>query len=538
MPAEAVQQCEHITSLLNGASYNVLEIFFLPYTCMKLRRIASQWQQLVNYLFIMQEAQSCEVVPNNRNRRKRMRVSNFSEAVKRFLLQMTIEPAIFLYTFTSYVHFPVLQAFIYEKAYITIYKNASDVWSDKEHSTEDTLPVQTLANHTFLLSTVCLLLPSLFVTAVCGSLSDIHSRKRILLFPFIGLILSDINYIIQSICMKMNIYLILLSDILFGLFGGFSSILGTMFSFCARLPAENRNSCHIATIEAFIGFGGTLGFIAAGLLHRSCSYLIIFSINTAIHVVILAYLCLRIAKHHDQITAEASENGHHASNFTRQFSNVELTMAVVVLFYHWLPFVFLIFYPAVSAQSIMFYYFKHKFDWMITEYGFFRGVYYGAGSFMVLLIYPQLKAKGLSDLILATIGLIARSLGCLCLGLSPNGWIACITLIFFMFNRFNATGLRFILSDETAVHEQGKIFAIVAMAEAIIGMLASIVFNSLFPITLTFYSGFCHILISLLFIMPLMCVFMISRFRKSSTTSRKDGTTNGENENISAKEEE
>ncbi|XP_003371460.1 proton-coupled folate transporter [Trichinella spiralis] len=107
-----------------------------------------------------------------------------------------------------------------------------------------------------------------------------------------------------------------------------------------------------------------------------------------------------------------------------------------------------------------------------------------------------------------------------------------------MFNRFNATGLRFILSDETAVHEQGKIFAIVAMAEAIIGMLASIVFNSLFPITLTFYSGFCHILISLLFIMPLMCVFMINRFRKSSTTSRKGGTTNGENENISAKEEE
>ncbi|KRX17094.1 Solute carrier family 46 member 3 [Trichinella nelsoni] len=514
--------------------------------------VASQWQQLVNYLFIMQEAQSCEVVPNNRNRRKRMRVSNFSEAVKRFLLQMTIEPAIFLYTFTSYVHFPVLQAFIYEKAYITIYKNASDVWSYKEHSTEDTLPVQTLANHTFLLSTVCLLLPSLFVTAVCGSLSDIHSRKRILLFPFIGLILSDINYIIQSICMKMNIYLILLSDILFGLFGGFSSILGTMFSFSARLPAENRNSCHIATIEAFIGFGGTLGFIAAGLLHRSCSYLIIFSINTAIHVVILAYLCLRIAKHHDQITAEASENGHHASfvtltiiqKFAYHFKQLYQTVfkrrtdhgrCRIILS---LVAFCLSYFLSSGAQSIMFYYFKHKFDWMITEYGFFRGVYYGAGSFMVLLIYPQLKAKGLSDLILATIGLIARSLGCLCLGLSPNGWIACITLIFFMFNRFNATGLRFILSDETAVHEQGKIFAIVAMAEAIIGMLASIVFNSLFPITLTFYSGFCHILISLLFIMPLMCVFMINRFRKSSTISRKDGTTNGENENISAKEEE
>ncbi|KRZ29527.1 Solute carrier family 46 member 3 [Trichinella pseudospiralis] len=495
MPAEAFQQCEHITSLLNEMELELL-------------------------------AQSCEVVDNNRNRRKRMRISNFGETVKRFLLQMTIEPAIFLYTFTSYVHLPVLQAFIYEKAYIAIYKNASDVWSDKEHSNEHTLPVQTLANHTFLLSTVCLLLPSLFVTAVCGSLSDIHSRKRILLFPFIGLILSDINYIIQSIYMKMNIYFILLSDVLFGLFGGFSSILGTMFSFSARLPAENRNSCHIATIEAFIGFGGTMGFIAAGLLHRSCSYLIIFLINTAIHVVILVYLCLRIAKHHDEITAEASENGHHAFNFTRQFLNIELNMVVVVLFYHWLPFVFLIFYPA------------HKFDWMISEYGFFRGVYYGASSFMVLLIYPQLKAKGLSDLVLATIGLIARSLGCLCLGLSPNGWIACITLIFFMFNRFNATGLRFILSGETAVHEQGKIFAIVAMAEAIIGMLASIVFNSLFPITLTFYSGFCHILISLLFIMPLMCVFMISRLRKSSTAPCKDETNNGEKEKISSKEEE
>jgi hypothetical protein len=47
-----------------------------------------------------------------------------------------------------------------------------------------------------------------------------------LLIPFVGLILSGVNYIIQSTFMSIDINWLLLSDALFGLSGGFTAIIG------------------------------------------------------------------------------------------------------------------------------------------------------------------------------------------------------------------------------------------------------------------------------------------------------------------------
>uniref|UniRef100_A0A5S6QBV2 Major facilitator superfamily (MFS) profile domain-containing protein n=1 Tax=Trichuris muris TaxID=70415 RepID=A0A5S6QBV2_TRIMR len=435
---------------------------------------------------------------------------------------ITIEPAASLYMFTSFVHISVFQALLYEKATLIVNKSLADSSANISH-TDMLLQVQTLANHTYLLSTLCLLLPSLFIAGICGSLSDLKYKKRTLVLPFFGLLLADINYVVQAYFIEFSIYLLLISDLVFATFGGFTAILSGIFSYSARHDNREKNSCRIAVMEACIGFGGTLGFVLAGILHRSLSYWQIFALNLVLHVLILVYMLIRISSktlYVDASSANGAVDSQKLSLHQQVWFHLKqlkhtlvrerpadgrkcITSGLVAFCFSY--------YLSNGAQHIMFFYFKHRYGWTITEYGFFRGVYYAVSSMIVLIAYPLLRRRGVSDLMLATWGIVARSIGCLVLGLAPTGSLACITLLFFSLNRFNATGLRCTLSAEVSLAEQGKIFAILAMLESLIGLLASLSFNSLFPLTLSFYSGFSYVLIGALFSVPFTFILLTMR---------------------------
>ncbi|KFD58789.1 transporter, major facilitator family protein [Trichuris suis] len=470
----------------------------------------------------------CSGAPSSPEKQRRTTMSRRLGCAKistNIFRSITIEPAVSLYMFTSFVHISIFQALIYEKASLRVNRSLNDS-SVNMSATDIQLLTQKLANHTYLYSTLCLLFPSLFVAGIYGSLSDLKYKKKTLVLPFFGLLLADVNYIVQAYFLEFNIYLLLISDLIFGMFGGFTAILGSIFSYSARHADRSKNSYRIATMEACLGFGGTLGFVLAGILHRSLSYWAIFALNLVLHALVLTYMLIRVSG--KTPTSEAPANVEPPNNGALaklslfqhvQFHLMQLKYTLVkkrpadgrrCIVYCLVAFC-TAYYLSNGAQHIMFFYFKHRYGWAITEYGFFRGVYYALSSIIVLIVYPTLRRRGVTDLVLALCGIISRSIGCLVLGLAPNGSLACITLLFFSLNRFNATGLRCTLSAEVSLAEQGKIFAILAMLESVIGLLASLSFNLLFPQTLSFFSGFSYVLICALFLVPFSCILLTRR---------------------------
>ena len=47
-----------------------------------------------------------------------------------------------------------------------------------------------------------------------------------MLIPFIGLLIGDFNYVLQSAFLGLNPYLVLISDLVFGVCGGFTAVIG------------------------------------------------------------------------------------------------------------------------------------------------------------------------------------------------------------------------------------------------------------------------------------------------------------------------
>lgn len=55
---------------------------------------------------------------------------------------------------------------------------------------------------------------------------DVWNVRIPMLIPFVGLILGDVNYIIQTAVMDANPYWLMISDVVFGVCGGFNAIIG------------------------------------------------------------------------------------------------------------------------------------------------------------------------------------------------------------------------------------------------------------------------------------------------------------------------
>ncbi|VDO15122.1 unnamed protein product [Haemonchus placei] len=89
-----------------------------------------------------------------------------------------------------------------------------------------------------------------------------------MLIPFFGLIICTANYIVQTSYMNASIYYLLISDAFFGVCGGFVSIISTAISYGVKTTTTSRRSVRIASVEAAIGLGGTIGYVLSGTMRE------------------------------------------------------------------------------------------------------------------------------------------------------------------------------------------------------------------------------------------------------------------------------
>ncbi|VDM85033.1 unnamed protein product [Strongylus vulgaris] len=85
-----------------------------------------------------------------------------------------------------------------------------------------------------------------------------------------------------------------------------------------------------------------------------------------------------------------------------------------------------------------------------------------------------------------------------------NSAIAYSVVVFTSLNRFVSTGFRSFISSLIQINEQGKMFSLIALLEGITGLLASAIYNNLYPKTLSFFPGFFYLLSAALLVIPLI----------------------------------
>jgi len=94
---------------------------------------------------------------------------------------------------------------------------------------------------------------------ILGAISDRKSRKLAILIPFVGLLIEDCTLLAQTLVThQSNVYYLVLSELIFGCFGGYLSIISMCFAFGAHLCVDDaeRKSRTMALLEGCIGIGG------------------------------------------------------------------------------------------------------------------------------------------------------------------------------------------------------------------------------------------------------------------------------------------
>lgn len=445
-----------------------------------------------------------------------------------------VEPVLALYMFTSFVKYPIFQSLLYEKSCIARYQdeekctNTSSIHSD--------VNLQSDANRLFLYSSICLLLPSIPVSLALGSLCDIWSAKLPILLPLFGLVLGDVNYIFQCSYFEADPRWLLLSDLLSGFTGGYSGLLGMMFSYTTKLHGGERTGQRIALLEGSIGIGATVGYALSGVIRQelgfSQSFLLLLGFRTICFLYVLAFV-KDIVPVHESESRTQSDGIRLAQGITRRLvdardvlckyrpSRISLWLTLVALGFELLSF--------AGINDIQYSFFRFKLKWTDKEYGWYSGVIYALSTVTVLVIYPCLRSRGVLDLTLCSFALIVKVISVLATGFVFQTWFAFAITPLSSFNRFIATALRTTASQAVDLSEQGKVFSVMSIMDGTTSLCGSLIFNSIYPLTLPYYSYLCFIVISLLLVVSLIVTLFLLRIKKkppSIPLSQSSGSVN------------
>ncbi|KJH48517.1 hypothetical protein DICVIV_05367 [Dictyocaulus viviparus] len=434
-----------------------------------------------------------------------------------------MEIPLFIYMMTSFLKYPVFQNLIYEKSCLLRYENSS-ICSNVTAYHGDKL-IQADANHFYLLSSVVLIMPSFFSTLLLGSayttfyaefeyvanflrlssVTDLWSVKKPLLIPFFGLIICTSNYIIQTVNMNASIYLLLISDAVFGICGGYIAVLVTTLSYGVKKTSTSRRSIRIAGFEGAIGLGGTVGYALSGTVRELLGYSYTFLLMLILQILGLLYIMI-FAKEYGQPQNTDKEfvDGGYVSTLFRKclmaLSHYRQLLTDSRQFLAILRLNFLAFGVELfifgGLMDIQYSYLRYKLGWGDKQYGWFSGLHFGVSTLAVSVLYPFLYLRGFTDGTLGCVGLVTKI----------------ISLIMFAF----------LSSTPIAYSIIRKMFSLIALLEGATGLLASAVFNTLYPKTLSFFPGLLYIISAVLSIIPLLILWISDRVVKSKGFQRAE----------------
>uniref|UniRef100_A0A1I7XAM0 Battenin n=1 Tax=Heterorhabditis bacteriophora TaxID=37862 RepID=A0A1I7XAM0_HETBA len=409
------------------------------------------------------------------------------EKIKLYFGHMGMEIPLCLYMLTSYLKYPVFQNLIYEKVCFSRYNenktlctNVSAYYEDKE--------IQSDANYFYFLSSLVLTVPSLISGLILGAgleqiiwfimfreddtrtdglinkscpyrylpASDFWSIKVPLLIPFVGLIVCTANYIVQTIYIHSSVYLLLISDGIFGISGGYISVISTTLSYGVKTSSISHRSYRIAGVEGAIGLGGTIGYILSGTFRQAFGYSYTFLFMLVLQVVGFFYILILGKDSKAEVDEDGTDEG---------------------------------------LSDIQYSYLRYKLSWGDKEYGWFSGFSFGLNTIMVALVY-LLK----SFLSACWPSSAAQQWPILSFVSSSH------IFVFTAFNRFVSTGFRAFISNLIQSDEQGMMFSLIAVLEGLTTLLATSLFNNLYPKTLSFFPGLCYVASALMLSVSLLAL--------------------------------
>uniref|UniRef100_A0A914ZP60 Proton-coupled folate transporter n=1 Tax=Parascaris univalens TaxID=6257 RepID=A0A914ZP60_PARUN len=192
--------------------------------------------------------------------------------------------------------------------------------------------------------------------------------------PLLGLIVGDVNYVVQSTFFNFDARWLLLSDII-------SGFTGMMFSCSMKQTDPAHRSRRMALLEGSIGIGATLGFALAGLVRESLGFSKTFILLMGLRMICFVYI-VAIVNEIKPDKQQQSLNQSLLSRIVRATSRRLAEVYEVVTRSRPSRSVLLLVLVAFAVEllafagvnDIQYSFFRFKLKWTDKEYGWYKGL--------------------------------------------------------------------------------------------------------------------------------------------------------------------
>lgn len=468
-----------------------------------------------------------------------------SHPVLRYLRKITVEPTIFLYMFYLFLQLPTFQALIYYKV-CTFKYNDTTICDNLENETykQEEMYVQKESSSWILKTNLAFGLPSiLVVTFFLAPWGDRVGRKVPVILPVVGSILNSCFNLLNALFIDWELQMLVIGPLLNGLSGGFVACMMSGYSYVGHDSDKEFKTIRVGIIEALIFLAGTFGVLLSGVLLDRTSFTFVFSVTIGITSLALVYtlVFVRDLKPDERATSTSLVKTichEHVKqpwmciikerpDRTKLYIGLQLFVKTLMIF------------CTAGEFDLLFLFTKLPiFDWPLSLYGYFKALENFLRGFAVLAFVPVLKRRfKIRDTTLGIIGLISKVFASVVLGLASETWHIFVVAVIGILQGFTSAALSSIMSSMVEKNEQGKLFGLIATMESIAILFATLVFNNLYPVTLSFFRGFCFLISAGLLVIAFIVMIYLHRSfegRESLSYSKMTNDTSTESEAINS----
>ncbi|KAM3875022.1 proton-coupled folate transporter [Diretmus argenteus] len=421
-------------------------------------------------------------------------------------LSVSVEPVLFLSMFSLALQAPLATQYLWDRISEDLGYNGTKSGGCNA-STHDPLhkEVETLTAHWNLYINLGGFAVGLLVVTLLGSWSDLAGRRPVLILPSLGLALQAMVYLLVMY-LKLPVAYFLVGRLLSGLSGDFNTILAGCFAYVADTSDRKSRTFRVAVLEACLGLSGMLASIIGGQWRRAQGYINPFwlALATNLAAALYAYLFvpesvprdpsakLLTTRHHRAIWRLYSKGGN-ASEGGGRFQRCKLWLYTLCFF-------LVVTVHFGSRELYVLYELSAPLCWGPALIGYGSAAQHLA--YLSSLLGLKIMQHCLEDSWVALVGLTSNIIGLVVISVADTtqlmftGYGLC-----FLFMAATPV-LRSKLSKMVDPSEQGALFASVACVEGLCSLVASGLFNSLYPATLHFMKGFPFLFAAILLFIP------------------------------------
>ncbi|XP_064189277.1 proton-coupled folate transporter isoform X2 [Anguilla rostrata] len=418
----------------------------------------------------------------------------------------TVEPVLFFFMTSTFIFVPAFQQLVIAKVCNEMYPNKT-VCADSIQIKGD-VEIQRQSSYILLAYTGMLSLVSIPPAMILGSWSDQGGRKLGMVLPSLLALVSSSVFIAMAVVESASAYWGVAAALVSGLSGSHVSVFLSCFSYVADVADASSRTRRMALAESMVFVGGTAGFLLSGFLLTRFGFVATFGVCCAFHVLSVLYVLLWLPspdRTTQTLLADSQEEAgsvplglsvltYAGRSFKTMFrerrdgEKHKLLLLMICTFLNNLI--------AMGDQAVLLLYLTYTPREFTTEmYGVFNSARMLLFGFALMGLFPLLL-RCFGEMTLAKMSAFLRTVSCVLMAFSTNTWMVFLAAVVGTPSGIPQAVTRSLSSAIVDPNEQGAMFSFMASMEALCLLVAAMLFNGLYPLTLTSFPGMVFIMMA------------------------------------------